>query len=503
MISVIIPAYNAQRYLRQALDSVLSQCGVEIEVVVVDDGSTDATSDIAAEYVSRDLRVKLLRGENRGLGAARNRGVDASAGEWVTFLDSDDALFPDALASLLSATGSTGCDIASGRIVRGREMDACCRQKGGAEAVDAGEAVAMTLYQNKRMEPSACGKLYRRSIFETERFAEGLWYEDLDFFYRAYFAAGRIAVADVPVYFYRCNPEGFLSSFTPGRLDVLKVTERLENYISRSHPGLLPAARDRRLSANFNMLGLLWNQPLTEEYAAKIKECLTLIRAYRLSSLLNPEVRLKNKLGIMASYAGVPMLRCLLKYAYRARPHVVTFDGKCLADACRRLGGMVAGSGYEPDIIVGIRSGGEYVAAELITMFPKSRLGFIDLKRPGTRRKSRIKKILRFLPSGVLDRLRILESRLVALKAPKVNDAVVVPQGLSGLGPVEILVADDAVDSGATLASVIKGLANANPGAKIRSAVITVTTVSPMVTPDYALYNNRTLIRFPWSMDWK
>lgn len=503
MISVIIPAYNAQRYLRQALESVLSQCGVEIEVVVVDDGSTDATPDIVAEYVSHDIRVRLLRRENGGLGAARNSGVNASVGEWVTFLDSDDVLLPDALAALLSEIGSTGCDIVVGRIVRDMEMGAVCRQKGMVKVVDAGEAVAMTLYQNKGMEPSACGKLYRRSIFETERFAEGLWYEDLDFFYRAYFAAGRIVVTDVPVYFYRCNPDGFLGSFTSGRLDVLKVTERLENYISRSHPALLPAARDRRLSANFNMLGLLLNQQLTKEYADKIKECLALIRIYRLGSLLNPKVRLKNKLGIMVSYAGVPMLRLLLKYVYRVRPRVVSFDEKCLADACRRLGGMVADSGYAPDVIVGIRSGGEYVAAGMITMFPKARLGGIDLKRPWTRSKDRFKKILRFLPSGVLDRLRILESCLIALKAPRVNDVVMVPQELLGMGAVKILVVDDAVDSGVTLASVIKAFANANPGATIRSAVITVTTVSPMVTPDYSLYNNRTLIRFPWSMDWK
>jgi glycosyltransferase involved in cell wall biosynthesis len=97
LVSVVIPCYNQARFLGEAIESVLSQSYRAFEVVVVDDGSTDNTSEVVARYAGADAGVRLIRQENRGLAGARNRGLAEAEGEYVVFLDSDDRLLPDAL----------------------------------------------------------------------------------------------------------------------------------------------------------------------------------------------------------------------------------------------------------------------------------------------------------------------------------------------------------------------------------------------------------------------
>ena len=98
MISVIIPVYNLERYLYRCIDSVLRSTYTDFELILVDDGSTDASPQICEDYTERDSRVRLLRQENQGVSAARNRGLDVCQGEWVVFVDGDDSIAPEFLA---------------------------------------------------------------------------------------------------------------------------------------------------------------------------------------------------------------------------------------------------------------------------------------------------------------------------------------------------------------------------------------------------------------------
>src|SRR5438874_1529861 len=98
--SVLIPAYNRAHYLAECLDSVLAQTLPDWECIIVDDGSTDGTPELAADYMRRDARFRYHRQENAGVSAARNTGIRLAAGEWVAFLDSDDYYFPTALEAL-------------------------------------------------------------------------------------------------------------------------------------------------------------------------------------------------------------------------------------------------------------------------------------------------------------------------------------------------------------------------------------------------------------------
>ncbi len=100
-VSIIIPCYNVQEYIAQCLDSVLTQTHTNLEIIVVDDGSTDNTYTILEEYAQKDTRIRVIRKENRGLAAARNTGIEAATGEYLVLLDSDDVMLPEKIAQQL------------------------------------------------------------------------------------------------------------------------------------------------------------------------------------------------------------------------------------------------------------------------------------------------------------------------------------------------------------------------------------------------------------------
>ena len=112
MVSIIIPAYNVQEYFRECLESVLAQSFHDIEVVIVNDGSTDNTRRIAEEFMMSDSRVTLINQENGGLSVARNVGLEQSCGDLIMFVDSDDCLLPGAISNLVEVLESTSSDIA-------------------------------------------------------------------------------------------------------------------------------------------------------------------------------------------------------------------------------------------------------------------------------------------------------------------------------------------------------------------------------------------------------
>ena len=316
-VSVIIPAYNAQEYLRECLESVLAQSFPDFEAIVVNDGSADNTRAIAEEFAAPDSRIKVLSTGNQGLSCARNNGVDVAVGEWVTFLDSDDRLYTWSLESLFNGASASGCDIVKGRW--SRLPDPVIEMpflNDNVSVLSSVTAIESILYQTFS-QPSACATLYRRRLLDNVRFTPGIWYEDLDFFYHVFLQTGSVAFIDQLVYFYRDNPASFLNRFSPGRLDVLKVTEAIENFMRNNRPDLLPAARDRRLSANFNLFALLMLETGQEDYIAEKNQCWHIIRSYRSECLFNPKTRLKNKLGSLLSYLGRRPLLYVARFIYR------------------------------------------------------------------------------------------------------------------------------------------------------------------------------------------
>ena len=201
--SVIVPVYNVERYLARCLDSVLSQTERDIEVVCVNDGSTDGSARILAEYAARDRRVRVVSQANRGLSAARNAGLDIAAGEWIMFVDSDDWVPADAVEGFLRVAAESGAPVVASERYAVDAFDA-----GGAPRAfgwTAERPALARLVGRRKMQSSAWNKLYRADLLATRRFIEGIYFEDWPFVTELFGDIDFFALVREPMYVYCLN----------------------------------------------------------------------------------------------------------------------------------------------------------------------------------------------------------------------------------------------------------------------------------------------------------
>lgn len=312
-ITVIIPVYNGEKYLRECLDSVVGQTYGNFEVILVDDCSTDCSASIIDEYVEKDGRFRKIRNEkNGGLSFSRNRGIEEVRTSHVTFLDADDCLYPQCLELMADTLVKTNSQVAFCNFARKRDYIPVSYEKVEVETFDYRKAMEISLYQ-KMILNSAWGKLVPLSfVKKAGMFTEGIWYEDLDSYYRFYEPASLIAYIKEPLYFYRDNEGSFINRWTDGRLDVLDVTDRMLAFFEEKYPALADAARDRRFSAHFNILTLIYKNGIDRPDVER--RCWNVIKEGRRRELKDGNVRLKNKAGALASYGGVPLVKILSKF---------------------------------------------------------------------------------------------------------------------------------------------------------------------------------------------
>lgn len=310
-ISVIIPIYNGDEWLRDALSSLQSQSYQHFEAILVNDGSTDNSKDICEHFCKSDSRFRLISQNNEGVSSARNTGLGSARGKWIAFMDADDIMPPDALETLIAFAEESGAGIAAGSYDRGVNSSS---KKGNNKSylLSSDEAIKIGLYQ-KRILNNPWGMLFHSSVFNGEhplRFRK-CRYEDLDLFYRAFEKVDKVCITDRIVYFYRDNPNSFINTWSASRLDVLDVTDRMVKHMEQRSPDLLRGAHDRRFSAHFNMLVEM--EKLGIEDKEQRERCLKVIKEQRLNELKDPNVRIKNKLGALISYLGMPAIRILCK----------------------------------------------------------------------------------------------------------------------------------------------------------------------------------------------
>jgi glycosyltransferase involved in cell wall biosynthesis len=225
-VSVVVPAYDVEQWLPESLDSLLGQEGVDLEVVVVDDGSPDSSGLIADGYAARDDRVTVLHVENGGLGSARNVGTERVTGEYLAFLDSDDVLPPGALATLADTLEESGSDFVTGSVVRW-EGDGLHEPPWMAR-LHRDRRTGITAREHPEIlgDVFAWNKLYRLSFWNAQGFEwpEGVRYEDQPTTTRAYLA-GTFDVVPEVVYRWRIRSDG--TSITQQRASVRDLSDRL------------------------------------------------------------------------------------------------------------------------------------------------------------------------------------------------------------------------------------------------------------------------------------
>lgn len=237
-VSVIIPVYNTQDYLSECLDRVLNQSLTDIEIICINDGSTDASMEILKDYQNRDSRIKIISQENKGSGASRNVALKSSIGEYVYFLDSDDYLDLDALRQLYEISADNDLDYVMFKITN---FNYKSRKESHSSYFDMPfihESVGDNVFDWTQIREhvfdvsvSVTSKLYKRDFICDFTFPEGLIFEDNVFSIKTLFNAKRIYFYEKYLYYRRVHPNSITHSAYDKFKDCIAVYDLIIDYI--------------------------------------------------------------------------------------------------------------------------------------------------------------------------------------------------------------------------------------------------------------------------------
>ncbi len=245
-ISVIVPVYKVEKYLRRCLDSICAQTYKNFELILIDDGSPDNCGNICDEYAKQHNRIHVIHQKNGGLSAARNAGIDWSLehsnSEWLTFIDSDDWVHPRYLEILNQAVEKTGLQIAivTHKATHGEEI------RIDESQLDAKVVKTLSFYCSRSIFALApWGKLYHKDCFLNIRYPLGRLHEDEFTTYKVLFLYQKIAYINQPLYAYYQNPEGIIQSTNKDRLRIDKIDALFEQIVYFSEKKYIIAEMQR------------------------------------------------------------------------------------------------------------------------------------------------------------------------------------------------------------------------------------------------------------------
>lgn len=241
IISVIIPIYNTEKYLNRCIKSIVQQTYTELEIILVDDGSTDSSYSICKKWESTDTRIKVIHQSNKGAAVAKNTGLDFATGKLITFVDSDDYILPDMYLKLSEMMQKYNCDI----------MEAAyCQFTDDSEEgfvnhditkpfiYTAKEAMKLHL-QDKIFRQVVWNKMYTKDVIGNTKFLEGKYIDDEYWTYKVIGNAKRIGYLDTVFYCYRQHDKSAIGRvYNIKRLDAIDALEQRMNYIKHRFPEL-------------------------------------------------------------------------------------------------------------------------------------------------------------------------------------------------------------------------------------------------------------------------
>lgn len=245
LISIIIPVYNVEKYLDKCIDSVVNQTYTNLEIILVNDGSTDNSPAICNNWADKDNRIKVISKENGGLSDARNAGLAAANGEYIAFADSDDYIEPDMYEKLINTIYQTESDIAlcKFRYVYETEQYSVC----SADSFDITEYSAfnaMSALIDDRIRQVVWNKLYKTQLIKDILFDAGKFHEDEFWSYKVIGKASKIAEIDYTGYNYLQRENSIMNKrYSIRRLDALEAKCLRQSYLDSEYPGLSEKGR--------------------------------------------------------------------------------------------------------------------------------------------------------------------------------------------------------------------------------------------------------------------
>lgn len=253
-ISIIVPVYKVEKYLKKCVDSILAQTFTDFELILVDDGSPDDSGKICEEYAEKDARVRVLHKENGGLSSARNAGIEVAKGKYLGFIDSDDYIAEDMYELLYNTIIKEDADLSICGIYDVYEGKAPIVKPTIEKVVSAEEALLLIL-QGNIISVHAVNKLYKRELFSSIRYPEGKYHEDSFIIVDLLNQCHKVAINSKQKYYYyhrigSINTE----SFSEKQFEFIEAWEKNEMKLKDRSQEIKKAAHQRVCFANFLVL---------------------------------------------------------------------------------------------------------------------------------------------------------------------------------------------------------------------------------------------------------
>ena len=237
MISVIVPVYNVENYLTQCIDSIIGQSYIDLEIILIDDGSTDSSGKICDEYALKDKRIKVIHQNNQGPSVARNRGLEEAEGDWISFIDSDDWIDREMYQKMMESLDKYKADIVLCKHVEVSEQNHIAKiDAGSIHFFEGYELIKAYIQKNKNylITTSVWDRLYKRELIIDLRFPESMMSEEICFSIQVFCNSKKAIYLDEQLYNYRVNRAGSITSsnYTVKRIeDEIFLTEQAIRYL--------------------------------------------------------------------------------------------------------------------------------------------------------------------------------------------------------------------------------------------------------------------------------
>lgn len=310
LISIIIPVYNVENYINACMKSVIEQSYDVLDIILVDDGSTDNSGDICDYYEKKDERITVIHKMNGGLSDARNCGIKKAQGKYITFVDSDDIIAHDYIEKLYTMIKNSQADISICDCVHIFPDTSFTFKKATIEEkMKPEQAIKKMLYQ-KQILVSAWAKLYKISLFSDVIFPVGMLYEDSAIMYKIFEKTNLIVYSNAKMYGYYHRENSITTQkFDVRNFDIMHIAEKIYmHYKNNSY--LLGAARSYYVVA---CLRIYLNCPNDKKYKEILKKIRKNINIYGIRVLLDNDARKKTRLGIACYYFARPFIRVVYR----------------------------------------------------------------------------------------------------------------------------------------------------------------------------------------------
>ncbi len=251
LISIIVPVYNVQNYLKECIDSILSQTYRKLEIILIDDGSTDSSGKICDRFREKDNRIKVVHQKNKGLSSARNYGIAQSNGKYIALIDSDDFIADTFIEDLYRALIETSSDVAALENLHftdGKDSDVLeywqknKLNKTKYKTFSKDEIYSLALYQKIKIT-GAQQKLYKREIFKNIEFPVGRYFEDLATLPMILSTVKRLVLINKKLYAYRIRRNSIMNkNFTSKKLDCIWVGNTIHSFVQKKEPYYIDSA---------------------------------------------------------------------------------------------------------------------------------------------------------------------------------------------------------------------------------------------------------------------